>query len=770
MFMQPSEPDFFRLKLDVLPKPDRQSYKPLLFSRDKLANIHELEKLLENSPHLTVHDELKLQIKELFKIRNPKETFTDEQYEEHYTEWCKEHDPLTYGCWVLYPWSNKLVHILGEEEFVELRTSRNKYKITDAEQKALSQKKIGVIGLSVGQSAAVTMAIERLFGTIRLADFDELELTNLNRIRRGLDSLALPKTLMVAREIAEIDPYLKVELFNEGITRDNLDDFIGGNGGLDLLVEECDTLEIKLLSRMKARERGIPVLMDTSDRGMIDIERFDLEPERPIFHDKLDQTPEELIGLKGVERVLALYKLAGGQDISSRMKASYLELEQTLTTWPQLASGVGLGGAVLGDLARKILLGRKVPSGRFYIDISELIPEEEEKKDFTPPPIPRLKKEDLEEYLKGAGQAKLSNADLQKDELEQLIQAGMEAPSSGNDQPWLFCYYQGDIFVFHELSRTYSFGDYHDVGSLQSIGAAIENIVQKAAELGISTRVKYTFDEEVRSIAQLGFDRGVSDDEHLKYAPFIKARITDRTITERKPVDVSILEDMQRAAESIEGFKIKYTEDESGRLKLGKIISACDRIRFFHPQGHYDFFHREMRWTEEEAKVRRVGMNIHELEIDEMMVPALQMLENYDVVRTLEKFDGGKGLEEISQESAEFASVFGMIYADDRDPRTVVEAGRSWERLWLVATRYKLSLHPMIAPLYMFPRVEAGGEGLTDRAYSKLIDLRKEFYNLYSLDDNQRPLFLFRVFWGRKKPMKSYRLPMNDVFYDFSHS
>ena len=87
------------------------------------------------------------------------------------------------------------------------------YKISPIEQDKLSTKKVGVIGLSVGQSISITMAMERTFGEIRIADFDELELTNLNRIRAGVHELGLPKVALVAREIAEIDPYLNVKCF-----------------------------------------------------------------------------------------------------------------------------------------------------------------------------------------------------------------------------------------------------------------------------------------------------------------------------------------------------------------------------------------------------------------------------------------------------------------------------------------------------------------------------------------------------------------------------
>ena len=41
---------------------------------------------------------------------------------------------------------------------------------------------------------------------------------------------------------------------------------------------------MKVLVREAARALRLPVLMATSDRGLVDVERFDLEPSRPILH------------------------------------------------------------------------------------------------------------------------------------------------------------------------------------------------------------------------------------------------------------------------------------------------------------------------------------------------------------------------------------------------------------------------------------------------------------------------------------------------------
>ncbi|MGH2644487.1 MAG: ThiF family adenylyltransferase, partial [Chitinophagaceae bacterium] len=279
-----------------------------------------------------------------------------------------------YGVWVYYPWNEKIVHLLDEKEFSTLRTNRNLYKITPEERDSLSTKLIGVIGLSVGQSVALVLAMERSFGELRIADFDTLDLSNMNRIRTGVHNLGLPKTVIVAREIAEIDPFLKVTCFPEGITESNIDEFLNINGRLDLLIDECDSLNIKILCRLKARHYGIPVLMDTSDRGMIDIERFDLEPERALFHGIIPENDFNEINLNDPQlRVRLSLQIAGAASISERMKRSIPEIGKTIATWPQLASGVTLGGAAVGEISRKLLVGERIPSGRFYVDVEEIV-------------------------------------------------------------------------------------------------------------------------------------------------------------------------------------------------------------------------------------------------------------------------------------------------------------------------------------------------------------------------------------------------------------
>ena len=350
------------------------NFRPLILSPGNASDANKLAEL-KARPFIFVNDTLDSQVAELIKINNPSEVFSAEALKDQVDTFFKTVDKETFGLWVYYHWRSTLVRTLNEGDFVRLRTSRNKYKITQEEQDILKTKKIGVVGLSVGQSVALSLAMERSFGELRIADFDTLELSNMNRIRTGIYNLGLKKAWMVAREIAEVDPFLKVTVYEEGITEGNMDDFFTLGGDLDLLVEECDSLPVKIGSRLKAKSLRIPVLMDTSDRGMMDVERFDLEPERPVLHGLLEKFGEE----RNILDKLNQYKneimmaVLDFESLSDRAKYSISQIRKTITTWPQTASSVIMGGAACAYLARNLLLGSPVASGRYYIDLAEYL-------------------------------------------------------------------------------------------------------------------------------------------------------------------------------------------------------------------------------------------------------------------------------------------------------------------------------------------------------------------------------------------------------------
>ena len=565
-------------------RPDNKSYRPLIYSYDEET----LQMILSNNQP-SFHDELLAQVKGLIKIRNPRLANDQSTLDELFQDWLSANDPVEYGVYVYYPWSNRVVHLLPEDEFVELRTARNRHKITAGEQESLQKKCVAVIGLSVGQSVAMTMALERSCGYLKMADFDELELSNLNRIKTGVHNLGLPKTVITAREIAEIDPFIKFELFPEGITSDNIDRFLDEEPGVDLLIEECDDLKVKISARLAARSRGIPVLMDTSDRGMLDVERFDLEQERPLLHGLvpgLDQLDVDQLPFE--KRIGVLLQLVGGLNISDRLKASLLELNQSISSWPQLSSSVNLGAGVTADIARKIMLEIPVESGRYYADPDQIVKIKPfQQPEYTPPaPVtPEFMAESMRLFQH------LESDQPGETLLRKAVENAALAPSSGNDQPWFFYQFRGLIGVFHNRERAYSFGDHKNFASYQSVGAAIENLLLFMRSEGYGGDTIYLPQgEESDMLALISFSKAKGETEDAHLVNFIPARATNREITAKKSAEPGAIRELTESIASFEDMGAQWITGDNELRKLGQIIAECDKIRVFNQWGHRDFF------------------------------------------------------------------------------------------------------------------------------------------------------------------------------------
>src|SRR5258708_27528147 len=145
---------------------DRDAHRPLILSGAERA-----DEIAALRGSVEVFDRIRSRVGELVETRAPSRKLAPAELGAEVDRRLGPH-PDRYGNWVLFPWSGRLVHALPEDEYVELRTSRNRNKISAAEQQALSRLTVGVAGLSVGQATAVTLALEGVGGTMRLAHLD----------------------------------------------------------------------------------------------------------------------------------------------------------------------------------------------------------------------------------------------------------------------------------------------------------------------------------------------------------------------------------------------------------------------------------------------------------------------------------------------------------------------------------------------------------------------------------------------------------------------
>jgi hypothetical protein len=348
-------------------------WRPVLLDASSERDRSRADELVGSGAVRWVHDTLESQLSELMETREPAESLSADQMKSRLQHHVSGRPLQQYGTWVYYPWSQRLVHLLPEDEYFELRTSRNRNKISCQEQKRLGGLRVGVVGLSVGQTTATTMVMEGIGKEFRLADFDSVSTSNLNRLRCGVHELGLNKAIVTARQMFEINPYLTVVVLSDGIDETNLDPFLSEPGHLDIVFEQCDRFFYKLRIRERARHFGIPVLMDTNDRGLLDVERFDREPERPLLHGLLGTVTAEQVRQLSPKEVMGLALAIIEGRPSPGMAASLPEIGRTIKTWPQLASDIALGAALNVDAARRIALGSFTQSRRISVDLDEIV-------------------------------------------------------------------------------------------------------------------------------------------------------------------------------------------------------------------------------------------------------------------------------------------------------------------------------------------------------------------------------------------------------------
>ena len=278
--------------------------------------------------------------------------------------------------WVYYPWAKKLLHCVDADALFALRTNRNKLLITEEEQQKLRSAVIGVAGMSVGSGIAIGSVYSGISDTVKVADRDTLDTSNLNRLRESLLSVGNAKVELAAQHIYELSPFANVMTFESGVTMENIDEFFD-NPKLSVVVDEIDDFKMKVQLRIKAKERQVPLLMFTSlgDNILVDIERYDQNPELEIFNGMLGGVPDEVlanpeIGPEDIRRYSV--QLVGPQYIPTRALQSLTKMGTELVGRPQLYSTIAIDGGLAAYVIRRIVLDDEPKSGRYFVSFADL--------------------------------------------------------------------------------------------------------------------------------------------------------------------------------------------------------------------------------------------------------------------------------------------------------------------------------------------------------------------------------------------------------------
>ncbi len=748
----------------------RSQDEPLIFAADS-PDGQDLLMRLKKRPGVRCADTIYAQIQDLIRARNPKSKFNALNLNQAVLAHLNGVEPEQYGKWVYFPWNGSLVHLLNESEFTELRSNRNHNKITQAEQQKLQQATVGIVGLSVGNAIAITMTMEGTYGHLVLADFDRLDLSNLNRINAGVQDLGICKATITARQIYQLNPFARLTVFRNGVNSENIDEFFTSGGGIDCLIDECDDIAVKFKIRERARELGIPVVMSTSDRGMFDIERYDLQPERFPFHGAFgDQTPKIASDMSNEEKLKYVLPILGLEAVSARAAASMIEIEETLSTWPQLAEDVMLGGAMTTNAIRRLVLGQPLESGRFYLDLASF-------GTFSTAPTTAPTTAPCKEPQASTAAVESARNDLSSipDWMTEVAEAACLAPSGGNCQPWAFSSSEQALTVYLDRERGASPQDAELKAAHLAIGAAIFNARLAGASESRWLNVCYhsTQDKHPQTscryspIAEVTLENrsGCRGEEIVQYTQLrqqIGLRATNRQSTEYVPFSDRDRLTLSKIADQ-DNCLLEWIESDAEKSLCAHAIGLVDRVRFLCPELHSSLM-SELRWTTNQARLTNDGIDIASLHLTALQQTVLHCLRRPDVVRELRSQGLGRRIGTICRDAVLQSSAVGMFSHHDDSNLGWVRFGETLQHTWLTSTQQGWAWYPMTVVFILRYFRDQLSELFTQAEREDLEQAANELDKLFPKSVNSYRGFLFCVRPATEVAVRSRRRELSSCW------
>jgi hypothetical protein len=483
--------------------------------------------------------------------------------------------------------------------------------------------------------------------------------------------------------------------------------------------------------------------MATSDRGLLDVERFDVEPHRPIMHGLLgDVDTTQLAGLSNRDKLPYAVRVVDATQVSARMAASLVEVSTTLSTWPQLSSEVALNAAVVAEAVRRIGLGEKLPSGRVRIDTAAILDKLGEPT-VAQPGHPAI--DEPAEQIEPTGPSEIVAA------------AAIRAPSGGNVQPWHIEARDRSVTIRLAPEHTTTM----DVGyraSAVALGAATFNARVAAAAHGLAGDVDLRPGDEGSPLSATVRLSAGNVPELSPLYELMLARQTNRRRGDRVPIPAHTLELLRSAALS-EGARLQILSGSAEVDRAAAILAAADRIRYLTPRLHAEMF-AELRWPGDPSP--ETGIDVRSLELTPADQVMLDILRRPEVMANLAAWDGGTALGDDTYKRVTASAAVGVISVRGHSLTDYARGGSAAESVWIRAQQHGLAIQP-VSPAFLYALDDDDLRELSPAFVQDLGDLQYNFRKLANTENTESQALVLRFCRAPRPSVASRRRGLQRV-------
>jgi hypothetical protein len=352
---------------------------------------------------------------------------------------------------------------------------------------------------------------------------------------------------------------------------------------------------------------------------------------------------------------------------------------------------------------------------------------------------------------------------INHEELMEILEIGMRAISTCNNQPWRFRVNGDELQIF--MLRTKNFFLKLEGNTWIELGTMLENLAIGAAAKGYG--IEYRLFERCgldEPAAILRFVAGSAQGVTVDLEPLIR-RCTNRAAYHETPLSSSVQETIFKACD-VEDIEIQIL---TGRRKnrCAEILNHLENIRL----GNRIMLEEVLpylRTDEKEIALYRDRLDARTLDLD---AGALKMMKiakrNPKVMSFIYTFLGRLGLTSKKEFEKKIIKSGAMIsfLLKKRDQQTYVNLGRVAQRILNNLTAQNIQTYTMVSGLYLLDLLKENLEIYSKREQLLLLRYQYDLQSLFDFTDKRIALFI-RAGYAAAPQLRTLRKSVREVMID----
>jgi hypothetical protein len=341
--------------------------------------------------------------------------------------------------------------------------------------------------------------------------------------------------------------------------------------------------------------------------------------------------------------------------------------------------------------------------------------------------------------------------------LEPLLDAAARAPSGDNTQPWRFVVGTDAVALELDPGRDPSPMNSGQRMARIAVGAALENLLRAARELGLSPELDPDPGPYLAVVRLSGRNGG-----DVRVDPSLGARTTNRRPYDQQPVPAEVLDRLARETPDLDGVATHWVVGADRLTTLARVIGRADAVMFGEPTMRRAFLGK-VRFDRPPAEAVDEGLSLASLELTGADRLALRVMKRTpDPV--LKLACSASVFAAKARGLVASSSGLCVVAAPDGAEGTDLNVGRAVQRAWLALTAEGLAAQPMMSLPVLGNALENGDDALRDAlGVARVSSLLDEFRALVPELGGGRPAWVMRFGFAPPPSGRTGRLPLARV-------